>query len=141
MTSDGSPYPRLKRAIAAGNLAIIEATAAELGWVALRDALGILLVIEAKDAERLAVRWAGRLALEVRDFVRPSWRACWSRWARCRTSMRSARCWRWPSAPASRVRRQHQRRRRRGRVSGGVGAFRSHRSRAHRHYGNPGWWV
>jgi hypothetical protein len=70
MTSDGSPYPRLKRAIAAGNLAIIEATAAELGWVALRDALGILLVIEAKDAERFersAVRWAGRLALEVPD--------------------------------------------------------------------------
>ena len=72
MTSDGSPYPRLKRAIAAGNLAIIEATAAELGWVALRDALGILLVIEAKDAERFersAVRWAGRLALEVPDLV------------------------------------------------------------------------
>src|SRR3954462_15792092 len=72
MTSDGSPYPRLRRAIAAGNLAIIEATAAELGWVALRDALGILLVIEAKDVERFersAVRWAGRLALEVPDLV------------------------------------------------------------------------
>jgi hypothetical protein len=72
MTSDGSPYPRLKRAIAAGNLAIIEATTAELGWVALRDALGILLVIEAKDAERFersAVRWAGRLALEVPDLA------------------------------------------------------------------------
>ena len=72
MTSDGSPYPRLKRAIQAGNLAIIHATAAELGWVALRDALGILLVIEAKDDERFeaaAVRWAGRLALEVPDLV------------------------------------------------------------------------
>ena len=70
MTSDGSPYPRLRRAIQTGNLAIIEATAAELGWVALRDALGILLVIEAKDDERFersAVRWAGRLALEVPD--------------------------------------------------------------------------
>ena len=58
------------RAIQTGNLAIIEATAAELGWVALRDALGILLVIEAKDDERFersAVRWAGRLALEVPD--------------------------------------------------------------------------
>ena len=47
-------------------------TAAELGWVALRDALGILLVIEAKDDERFeaaAVRWAGRLALEVPDLV------------------------------------------------------------------------
>jgi len=72
MTSDGSPYPRLRRAIQAGNLAIIHATAAELGWVALRDALGILLVIEAKDDERFeaaAVRWAGRLALEVPDLV------------------------------------------------------------------------
>src|SRR4051812_47446678 len=68
MTSDGSPTTRLARAIKVGNLAIIEATVAELGWVALRDALAILLVIEAKDDERFersAVRWAGRLALEV----------------------------------------------------------------------------
>lgn len=72
MTSDGSPYSRLKRAIAAGNLAIVGATAAELGWVALQDALGILIVIEAKDDERFeaaAVRWAGRLALEVPDLL------------------------------------------------------------------------
>jgi hypothetical protein len=64
--------PDNKRAIAAGNLAIIEATAAELGWVALRDALGILLVIEAEADERFeaaAVRWAGRLALEVPDLA------------------------------------------------------------------------
>src|ERR1043165_3687056 len=70
MTSDGSPYTRLRRAIQAGNLAIINATAAELGSVALPDALGILLVIEAKDDERFeraAVRWAGRLALEAPD--------------------------------------------------------------------------
>jgi hypothetical protein len=70
MTSDGSPYARLVRAIRVGNLAIIEATAAELGWVALRDALAILLVIAAKDDERFehsAIRWAGRLALEVPD--------------------------------------------------------------------------
>src|SRR3954454_11732690 len=70
MTSDGSPYARLVRAIRVGNLAIIEATAAELGWVALTDALAILLVIEAKDDdrfERSAIRWAGRLALEVPD--------------------------------------------------------------------------
>jgi hypothetical protein len=70
MTSDGSPYQRLQRAIQTGNLAIIHVTVAELGWVALRDALGILIVIEAKDDERFersAVRWAGRLALEVPD--------------------------------------------------------------------------
>jgi hypothetical protein len=72
MTSDGSAYARLRRAIAAGNLAIIHGTAAELGWVGLRDALGILLVIEAKDATRFeaaAVRWAGRLALETPDLT------------------------------------------------------------------------
>ena len=72
MTSDGSPYSRLRRAIQHGNLAIIHVTAAELGWVALRDALGILMVIEAKADERFesaAVRWAGRLALEVPDLA------------------------------------------------------------------------
>jgi hypothetical protein len=70
VTSDGSPYPRLRRAIQTRNLAIIHATAAELGHVGLPDALGILLVIEAKDDERFdaaAVRWAGRLALETPD--------------------------------------------------------------------------
>jgi hypothetical protein len=68
MTSDGSAYARLRRAIAAGNLAIITATAAELRHIGLRDALGILLVIEAEAEERFdaaAVRWAGRLALET----------------------------------------------------------------------------
>jgi len=72
MTSDGSLYSRLRRAIQHGNLAIIHVTVAELGWVALRDALGILIVIEAKDNERFepaAVRWAGRLALEVPDLA------------------------------------------------------------------------
>ena len=68
MTSDGSAYARLRRAIQARNLALIHATAAELGHVGLRDALAILLVIEAADEPRFeaaAVRWAGRLALEV----------------------------------------------------------------------------
>jgi hypothetical protein len=72
MTSNGSVYARLQRAIRARNLAIIHATAAELGYVPMRDALGILLVIEAKDDERFepaAVRWAGRLALETPDLA------------------------------------------------------------------------
>jgi len=70
MTSDGSPYSRLQRAIRSGNLPLIHATAAELGWVPLKDALAILLVIDSRDEERFnspAVRWAGRLALEVSD--------------------------------------------------------------------------
>jgi hypothetical protein len=52
MTSDGSPYTRLKRAIQAGNLALIAASAAELPYVPLADALAILLVIDAKAEER-----------------------------------------------------------------------------------------
>jgi hypothetical protein len=70
VTSDGSPYARLRRAIEARNIAIITATAAELPYVGLHDALGILLVIEDKHEERFeaaAVRWAGRLALEAPD--------------------------------------------------------------------------
>ena len=70
MTSDGSPYSRFQRALRAQNLPLIHATAAELGWVALCDALHILLVIDAKDDERFdpaTVRWAGRLALETQD--------------------------------------------------------------------------
>jgi hypothetical protein len=70
VTRDGSPYTRLRRAIQAGNLAIIHATARELGFVDLPTALAILVVIESKDEERFeaaAVRWAGRLALETPD--------------------------------------------------------------------------
>ncbi|MDA0185800.1 hypothetical protein OJ997_36185 [Solirubrobacter phytolaccae] len=70
MTADGSSYARLRRAIQTGNLAIIHTTAAELGHISLRDALGILLVIEREAEERFdaaAVRWAGRLALETPD--------------------------------------------------------------------------
>jgi hypothetical protein len=64
--------PDKRRAIQAGNLALIHATAAELPYVPLEDALGILLVIEAKDDERFersAVRWAGRLAFETPDLA------------------------------------------------------------------------
>jgi hypothetical protein len=70
MTSDGPPYSRLQRAIRSGILPLIHATAAELGWVPLKDALAIVLVIDARDEARFdsaAVRWAGRLALEIRD--------------------------------------------------------------------------
>jgi len=72
MTSDGSAYSRFQRAIRARNLPLIQATAAELGWVALQDALAILLVIDDRDEERFdrtAVRWAGRLATEVPDIT------------------------------------------------------------------------
>jgi hypothetical protein len=68
MTSDGSPYARLKRALELGNLLLVRATAAELGWITLPDALAILELIEEHEEERFdaaAVRWVGRLALEA----------------------------------------------------------------------------
>ena len=52
MTSDGSPYSRFQRAIRSGNLALIHATAAELPYVPLPDALAILLVLDARHEER-----------------------------------------------------------------------------------------
>jgi hypothetical protein len=68
VTSDGSPHSRLRRAIQAQSLPLIRVAAAELGLIDLRDALGILVVIERHAEERFeaaAVRWAGRLALET----------------------------------------------------------------------------
>ena len=68
MTSDGSPCSRFQRALRSGNLALIHATAAELPYVPLPDALAILLVLGARHEERFepaAVRWAGRLATEA----------------------------------------------------------------------------
>ena len=103
MTSDGSPHTRLRRAIQAGNLAIIQVTAAELGYITLRDALGILMVIESEAEERFdaaAVRWAGRLALETPDLELAELRGALSRWTRSRTNTPSASCSAWRSGPA-----------------------------------------
>jgi hypothetical protein len=66
--SDASALTRLRSAIGAGSLPLIRVAAAELGRIHLRDALGILIVIEDKDEDRFeaaAVRWVGRLALET----------------------------------------------------------------------------
>ena len=69
MTSAGSPYSRFRRALATGDLALIQATAAELPRVGLDDALEVCLVM--RDAgtaayERAVVRWLGRFCLEAR---------------------------------------------------------------------------
>jgi hypothetical protein len=72
VTSDGSAHTRLRRAIAAGSVPLIRVAAAELGYITLPDALGIVLVIERAAEERFdafAVRWAGRLALETPDLT------------------------------------------------------------------------
>jgi hypothetical protein len=68
MTSDGSPLTRLRFALRAGDLLRVRATAAELSYIPIPEALAILELIEAHDEMRFepaAVRWAGRLALEA----------------------------------------------------------------------------
>ena len=67
VTSQGSPYPRFRRALTTGNLLLIRAAAAELPYVELGDALKIVAVMAAKQDhayQRAAIRWLGRFALE-----------------------------------------------------------------------------
>ena len=67
MGTQGSPYSRFRRALAAGDLFRIRIAAAELPGVDLHDALAILPVIARQDPSRYdaaACRWLGRLALE-----------------------------------------------------------------------------
>ena len=64
VTSQGSAYGRLQRALTTGNLQLIEAAAAELPKVSLEDALAILIVLAQRGDrrfERAAARWVGRL--------------------------------------------------------------------------------
>ena len=65
MTSQGSPYARFRRALARGSLAQILAAADELPHIALDDALAICTAMQGHEqADRAAVRWLARLALE-----------------------------------------------------------------------------
>jgi HD domain-containing protein len=67
MTSQGSAYARFLRALANGNLTMVDAAARELTHVKLEDALQIVLLMDSTgDArfERAAVRWLCRLAQE-----------------------------------------------------------------------------
>ncbi|MEA2155690.1 MAG: hypothetical protein QOE11_1830 [Solirubrobacteraceae bacterium] len=68
MTSQGHAYARFQRALATGNLGLIEAAAAELPRVGLDDALVILSLLAAGDDprfDRAAARWIGRLLVET----------------------------------------------------------------------------
>ena len=68
MTSQGSAYSRFQRALRTGNLALVEAAAAELPRIGLDDALTILaLLADAGDPrfDRAAARWVGRLLVET----------------------------------------------------------------------------
>ena len=68
VTSQGSPYSRLLRALATGNPTIALAAAAELRRVPLPEALALclLLVDDSQRYERAIVRWHVRFCLEVR---------------------------------------------------------------------------
>ncbi len=68
MTSQGSAYSRFQRALATGNLQVVEAAAAELPTVGLDDALAILVLLAQAGDERFdraATRWLGRLLIET----------------------------------------------------------------------------
>jgi hypothetical protein len=66
MSIRGSPYARFARALDAGNLTLIRASAAELPRISLEDALRICLVIrehEPQAFDRAARRWLARYAV------------------------------------------------------------------------------
>jgi hypothetical protein len=68
VTSQGTAQGRFQRAIANGNLWAAEAAARELGRLPLGSALALTALIAEvapQRFERAAVRWHGRLALEV----------------------------------------------------------------------------
>ena len=66
MTSQGSPYARLRRAIATGNAKLAWIAALELEHIGLEDALElVLLVVDEPRHSAAATRWLGRLCLET----------------------------------------------------------------------------
>jgi hypothetical protein len=70
VSTKGSDYRWFKDALARGDLPLVRATAAELPAVNLGDALEVTLLVadrEPHNAERAAVRWLGRWALEAHD--------------------------------------------------------------------------
>ena len=70
MTSQGSPYTRLRRALDHGNVIEALSAAGELQHVGLVEALEIVLLLcdRAPDKYgRAALRWHGRYCREVRD--------------------------------------------------------------------------
>ena len=69
MTSQGSAYGRLRRALDTGNATIALAAAAELDYVGLSDALELVLLLLDTDSNRFsraALRWHARYCDELR---------------------------------------------------------------------------
>jgi hypothetical protein len=69
VTSQGSAYGRLRRALDTGSATTALAAAAELDWVSLPDALEIvlLLVEDPRRFRRAALRWHARYCGELPD--------------------------------------------------------------------------
>lgn len=70
MTAQGSALTRYRRAIERRHIFGAELAAREMGFVSLRDALGLLALYAAEDSpkyEKAAIRWLARLALEADD--------------------------------------------------------------------------
>jgi hypothetical protein len=66
----GRDYRWFKDALERGDLPLVKAAAAQLPAVNLEDALSVALLViehEPHNAERAAVRWLGRWALESKD--------------------------------------------------------------------------
>ena len=69
MTSQGSAYGRLRRALDTGNPTIALAAAADLDFVSLPDALELVLLLADDPARfrRAALRWHARYCGEIPD--------------------------------------------------------------------------
>ena len=69
MTSQGSAYGRLRRALDTGNPTIALAAAADLDFVSLPDALELVLLLVDDHARfrRAALRWHARYCGEIPD--------------------------------------------------------------------------
>jgi hypothetical protein len=69
VTSQGSAWPRLRRALDQGNLVEARSAASELEHVGLAEALELLLLIRDQEPakfERAALRWHARLCADVK---------------------------------------------------------------------------
>jgi len=72
VTSEGQPLTRYRRALERRHIFGAEIALRELGYVSLRDALGLLALYAAEESPKYgkaATRWLGRLALESDDLA------------------------------------------------------------------------
>lgn len=70
LTAQGSALTHYRRALERRHIFGAEIAAKEMGFLSLRDALGLLALYSADDSpkyEKAAIRWLGRLALESDD--------------------------------------------------------------------------